>query len=112
MNINDMNKLETLNERYGPTNLTAFRLVDESTDKGTVIAHIKTDLEILNTCHVGHKFVYRVIVDAGCIDICTGDNGTPVSYFFTEEAQFNPDDIGLDVKGLCESANVRFEYRN
>lgn len=109
MNKNDITKLECLNERYGSTNLTGFKLVNKNTSKKTVLRHIETDIEILNSSKVENKHVYRVIVTKDCIDICSNDNGTPVSYFFRDDAGFAPESIALELKAICDKHRVHFK---
>lgn len=109
MNNIDLIRLDALNERYGHTNLTGFRFVDETTDKQTVLKHIEFDLEILNSSAVESKHVYRIIARNECIDICTVDNGTYISYFFTKDAKFTPKSIKNDVKELCTKFDVHFD---
>ena len=40
MNENDLKKLEKLNERFSPANLTGFKLIAENADETTVLKHI------------------------------------------------------------------------
>jgi len=101
MNMNDLINLEKLNERYTSVNLTAFRIVDENTSKKTVLEHIRNDLDVLNSCKVKNKQASRVIVSDNHIDICTLDNGTFISYFFTECSTFTPS--SLDLSEICEN---------
>lgn len=109
MNADDMIRLEELNRRYSSVNMTGFRIITKKTTKRTVLDHITTDLEILNTSDVENKRVYRVLLESDVIDICSNDNGTPVSYFFTSEAQFRPKDIKDELKKLCTNLKIRFE---
>lgn len=108
-----MNRLLKLNERYTAANLTGFRLVDVSTSEKTVLRHIDMDLAILKSSAVKEKELARVIIRDGCIDICSYDNGTPISYFFSEDAYFTPKDISSYVEELCGEYDVgcttRFE---
>ena len=112
MNDRDVLRLNELNERYSPVNLTGFRLVNSTTDKRTVLTHIERDIAVLNSCDIRYKEVCRVIVDEDCIDICTGDNGTFVSYFFTQDAKFTPQSLSEDVKTICNDFKVNLEDRN
>ena len=109
MNANDITRLEELNERYTPVNLTGFKLVGQDTDKSTVLKHFETDLKILSTSGAENKKVVRVILEEDVIDICSFDNGTPVSYFFCEDARFTPDDIEEDIEELCNIYDVTFK---
>ena len=109
MNSNDMNILEKLNERYGLTNMTGFKLVVKGTDRDTVLRHFEIDLEILKTTKVKIKEAVRVIQRENVLDICSYDNGTPVTYYFTEDAELRPEDIIDDVRGLCEKFDVTFD---
>ncbi len=109
MNSNDMNILEKLNERYGATNMTGFKLVGKGTDKSTVLRHFEIDLEILKTTKVKIKEAVRVIQRENVLDICSYDNGTPVTYYFTEDAELSPEDIIDDVRGLCEKFDITFD---
>ena len=109
MNNIDLDRLKELNERHGPTNLTGFRFVDKTTDEKTVLQHIKTDLKVLDTTDVEYKHVCRIILDDDCIEVCTVDNGTIISYFFSRDAVFTPKSIREDVKELCEVFDVHFE---
>lgn len=104
-----MNILEKLNERYGATNMTGFKLVMKGTDKSTVLRHFEIDLEILKTTKVKVKEAVRVIQGENVLDICSHDNGTPVTYYFTEDAQLNPEDIIEDVRALCEKFDITFD---
>ncbi len=109
MNSNDMNILEKLNERYGPTNMTGFKLVGKGTDRDTVLRHFAMDLEILRTSNVGIKDPVRVLYGDNVIDICSHDNGTPVSYYFTQDADFAPEDILKDMGEICEIFEISLE---
>ena len=97
MNENDLKKLENLNERYTAVNMTGFKLVNEKTSRDTVL---KT------------KHVSRVIIRSDCIDICTVDNGTYASYFFTEDAKFKAKSLKEDVMAICSNLDVHFENIN
>ncbi len=112
MNENDLAKLEKLNERYTEVNMTGFKLVTEKTSKDTVMKHIELDLKILNSGDVVTKHVSRVILRRDCIDICSIDNGTPVSYFFTGDAGFTPKSIEAELKSLCGELKVNMEILN
>ena len=109
MNEIELERLNELNERYGPTNLTGFRIVDDETSLETVLKHIETDLKILNSSEVKYKHVYRIIARCDSIDICTVDNGTIISYFFIGEGEFMLKFIKGDLKILCEEFDVHFE---
>lgn len=109
MNAIDMIKLEKLNERYSSVNMTGFKFITEDTDKDTILNHFKMDLEILSTSDVENKGVYRVIMEDNLIDICSNDNGTPVSFFFTQDSKVKPEDIKKDIKKLCCEFEVFFE---
>lgn len=109
MNANDMIKLEKMNERYSSVNMTGFKFVTKNTDKRTILNHFKMDLEILSTSDVENKGVCRVIMEDSLIDICSNDNGTPVSYFFTEDSKVKPEDIKKNIKELCGEFEVSFE---
>lgn len=109
MNANDMIKLEKMNERYSSVNMTGFKFVTEHTDKDTILKHFKMDLEILSTSDVENKGVYRVIIEDNLIDICSNDNGTPVSYFFMQDSKVKPEDIKENIKELCGEFEVFFE---
>ena len=111
MNANDLTRLEELNERYTPVNLTGFKLVGEDTDKITVLKHFETDLKILSASDVENKKAVRVILRGDVIDICSHDNGTPVSYFFCSDAGFTPKDLEDDIKKLCGNQDVALEDR-
>lgn len=109
MNEKDLKRLEDLDKRYGSVNRTAFRIVNANVTKGTVLKHIKTDLEVFNSSDVENKHIYRVIIEDDIIDICSNDNGTPVSYFFTEDARFTPMSIKDEVEKLCSQSGVVFQ---
>ena len=109
MKSNDMKNLKRLNERYGLTNMTGFKLVCEGTDKETVLRHLEMDLKILKTSDVEIKDAVRIIKRGDAIDICSYDNGTPVTYFFTEDAGLRPEDIIKDIKGLCDKYRLSFD---
>ena len=109
MNSNDMNILEKLNERYGLTNMTGFKLVTKGTNRKTILRHFEMDLEILNTSDVKIKEAVRVIQRENVLDICAYDNGTPLTYYFTEDADLRPEDIIEDIKGLCEKFDITFD---
>lgn len=109
MNAVDLTRLEEFNERYGATNLTGFRFVNETTDKKTVLNHIELDLKILNSSEVEFKHVYRIILKYDCIDICTVDNGTIVSYFFLDNAKFKPKSIEKEIRKLCREFDIHFD---
>ena len=109
MNRNDMDILEKLNERYGLTNMTGFKLVTKGTDKSTVLRHFEMDLKILKTSEVKVKEAVRIIQRENALDICSYDNGTPVTYYFTEDAELSPEDIIDDVMGLCEKFDITFD---
>ena len=109
MNANDMIKLEKMNERYSSVNMTGFKFVTKNTDKRTILNHFKMDLEILSTSDVENKGVCRVIMEDRLIDICSNDNGTPVSYFFMQDSKVKPEDIKKDIKELCGEFEVSFE---
>ena len=106
MNANDIIRLEELNKRYSSVNMTGFKLVGEGTDKSTVLRHFEIDLKILSTSDAGNKRVVRVILMEDAIDICSYDNGTPVSYFFCGDARFTPNDIEEDIELLCDKYDV------
>lgn len=112
MDNKDISKLENLNKRYSSVNMTGFKIVNKSTTEDTLIRHIETDLEILNSSDVQIKRVYRVILEGDVIDICSNDNGTPVSYFFTSDAQFTPQDVKNSIRDLCIKHKVFFENFN
>ena len=112
MNECDLFRLIKLNERYGSTNLTAFRIVDRTTSRETVLGHIRTDLRIMNSSDVEYKHAFRVILAKGHIDICTVDNGTPVTYLFTEDAEFAPQSIVPELSKMCCNFDVDFENRS
>ena len=109
MNSMDIRNLEFLNERYSEANMTGFKLVTGKTTKGTFLRHFEMDLEILRTSDVSLKDVVRVMFRDDAIDICSHDNGTPVSYFFTHDACFRPKDIMKEVMGICETFAVGVE---
>lgn len=112
MNENDLKKLENLNERYTTANMTGFKLVNEKTSRDTVLKHIELDLKILNSNDLITKHVSRVIIRSDCIDICTVDNGTYASYFFTEDAKFTAKSLKEDVMAICSNLDVHFENIN
>ena len=109
MNQKDLKRLEKLDERYSSVNMTAFRIVDAKVSKATVLKHIRTDLDVFNSSDVENKQIYRIIIQDDCIDICSNDNGTPVAYFFTEDAAFTPVSIREDVEKLCRKSGVVFQ---
>ena len=106
MNEKDCKKLEKLDERFSPVNMTSFKLVRKDTAEDIVLSHIEGDLKILNSSDVQTRHVIRIIIRNDCIDICSEDNGTPVSYFFTEEANFTPQSLEAEVKKLCRKSDV------
>lgn len=106
-----MNDLRQLNERFGSTNMTAFKLVGSDTTPRTVLTNIEMDISILNSSDMKYKHVYIVILRQNCIDIRSIDNGTPIAYFFCEDAMFEPEVIAEDLKTLCEKLDVKFESR-
>ena len=112
MNEKDLKKLENLNERYTAANMTGFKLVNEKTSRDTVLKHIELDLKILNSNELITKHVSRVIVRGDCIDICTIDNGTYISYFFSEYAKFTAKSLKEDVIAICSNLDVHFEDIN
>lgn len=112
MNENDLKKLENLNERYTAVNMTGFKLVNEKTSRDTVLKHIELDLKILNSNELITKHVSRVIIRSDCIDICTVDNGTYASYFFTADAKFTAKSLKEDVMAFCSNLDVHFENIN
>ena len=101
-----MNTLERLNNRYGRTNMTGFKLVTALTPVKTVLKHFEMDLKILNTADVEYKNVARVIIRDEVIDICSQDNGTPVSYVFFDDAKFTPESIRDEIKAICDRHEV------
>lgn len=109
MNENDLKKLEKLNERFSPANLTGFKLIAENTDETTVLKHIEWDLDILSSCDVDEKRLCRLIVTDDCIDICTRDNGTYASYLFCNEAQFSPKSLEDEIRNLCRKFDAGLE---
>lgn len=109
MNEKDMIRLEKLDERYSSVNLTGFKFITHNTDKRTIIDHFKMDLEILSTSKVENKRVCRVILGSDVLDICSNDNGTPVSYFFTQDSKIKPEDIKNEIKKICMYCEVVFE---
>ena len=101
-----MNTLERLNNRYGRTNMTGFKLVTGDTDTKTVLKHFELDLKILNSANIEYKNVARVILRDNVIDICCQDNGTPVSYVFFDDANISPESIRDEIKAICDRHEV------
>lgn len=101
-----MNTLEKLNNRYGRTNMTGFKLVTALTPIKTVLKHFEMDLKILNSADVEYKSVARVIIRDDVIDICSKDNGTPVSYVFFDDANISPESIRDEIQAICDKHEV------
>ena len=106
-----MNDLRQLAERFGSTNMTGFKLVGADTTPKTVVNNIEMDIKILNSSSMEYKHAYVVILRENCIDIRSIDNGTPIAYFFCNDAMFAPAVIADEIKTLCEKLDVKFESR-
>ena len=109
MNAKDTEKLTKLNERYGPSNLTGFRIVGAGTPENIILNDIERVLKTLESSDIKSKRPCRVIIFSDSIDICTVDNATPVSYFFTQDAEFTSQSMKGDVRAVCDSLDVACE---
>ncbi|WP_458404034.1 hypothetical protein [Methanobrevibacter sp.] len=106
MNQKDLKRLDELNRRFPGGILTGFKIVGENTVPERVVEDIRWDIRILNSTDVENKYVYTISVGKDFIDIRCRDNGTYISYFFTEGSGIDIRDILKSLKTICDDEDI------
>ena len=104
--MRDWNNIKKLDERYGRTNLTGFKLITNQKPR-EILKIIERDVEIFNNVNIDGKYVTRMIVRDSSIDLCIRDNGTPITYYFTEESD-SFREVVCGLKKFCRENNIGF----
>ncbi|MBR2558237.1 MAG: hypothetical protein IKE95_07735 [Methanobrevibacter sp.] len=102
--MNDWENISRLNERYGKTNMTGFKIITDQSPSD-IIRAIRRDIEIFNNVNIDFKYVTRLIVGENAIDLCIRDNGTPITYYFSEESSSFREVVD-ELKVLCRKKRI------
>ena len=105
--MNDWKNIKKLNERYGLTNLTGFKLITEQSPK-EVLNVIERDIEIFNNTNVDYRYVTRLIVRENAIDLCIRDNTTAITYYFLKESD-SFEGVVAGLEEVCSENRIDLE---
>lgn len=104
--MNDWEKIRKLDERYSRINVTGFKLITNQSP-AEIMRVIEKDIEIFNSVSTDCKYVMSMIVRENFIDMRVRDNGTPITYYFTEESYAFRKVVGM-LEKFCRENNIGF----